>query len=113
MILILYTILNVVLAKIDANKIRNGIHIKHGINALVYCALIAPTFFISWSYPIAMLALRRIVFDTALNMFRGLPYDYISATTTSIIDRISYDFQKEWGYFAYYMIFVVIIILCL
>jgi hypothetical protein len=113
MILILYTILNVVLAKIDANKIRNGIHIKHGINALVYCALIAPTFFISWHYPIAMLALRRIVFDTCLNLFRGLPYDYISATTTSIIDRISYDFQKEWGYFAYYMIFVVIIILCL
>jgi len=101
-----------VLAKIDANKIRDGIHIKHGINALVYCVLIAPTFFISWHYPIAMLALRRIVFDTALNLFRGLPFDYISATTTSIIDRISYDFQQEWGYFCYYMIFVIIIILC-
>ena len=59
-----------------------------------------------------MLALRRIVFDTGLNLFRGLPFDYISATTTSIVDRISYDFQKEWGYFAYYMIFLVIIILC-
>jgi len=113
MILILYTILNLVLAKIDAYKISKGIHIKHGINALVYCVLIAPTFFISWHYPIAMLALRRIVFDTALNLFRGLPFDYISATTTSIVDRISYDFQKEWGYFCYYMIFVVIIILCL
>jgi hypothetical protein len=113
MILILYTIINLVLAKIDAWKIKRGIHIKHGINALIYCVLIAPTFFISWHYPIAMLALRRIVFDTALNLFRGLPFDYISATTTSIVDRISYDFQKEWGYFAYYMIFVVIIILCL
>jgi len=112
LIILAYILLNVVLAKIDANKIRDGIHIKHGINALVYCTLIAPTFFISWHYPIAMLALRRIVFDTSLNLFRGLPFDYISATTTSIIDRISYDFQKEWGYFCYYMIFVIIIILC-
>ena len=112
MILILYTVINLVLAKIDANKIRNGIHIKHGINALVYFALIAPTLFLSWSYPIAMMALRRIVFDTSLNLFRGLPYDYISSTTTSVIDRISYDFQKECGYFAYYTIFLIIIILC-
>jgi hypothetical protein len=101
-----------VLAKIDAWKIKNNKRIRHAINALIYCLLIAPTFFISWSYPIGMLALRRIVFDTGLNLFRGLPFDYISATTTSIVDRISYDFQKEWGYFAYYMIFLVIIILC-
>lgn len=113
MIILAYILVNIILAKIDAWKIKHNKRIRHGINALVYCALIAPTFFISWHYPIAMLALRRIVFDTALNMFRGLPYDYISATTTSIIDRISYDFQKEWGYFAYYMIFVVIIIFCL
>ena len=112
MIIALYIVINLVLAKIDANKIRDGIHIKHGINALIYLVLIAPTFFISWSYPIGMLALRRIVFDTGLNLFRGLPFDYISATTTSIVDRLSYDFQKEWGYFAYYMIFLVIIILC-
>jgi hypothetical protein len=101
-----------VLAKIDSWKISKNIHIKHGINALIYCVLIAPTFFISWHYPIAMLALRRIVFDTALNLFRGLPFDYISATTTSIIDRISYNFQKQYGYFAYYTIFLIIIILC-
>jgi hypothetical protein len=102
-----------VLAKIDANKIRDGIHIKHGINALVYCVLIAPTLYISWTFPIALMALRRIVFDTSLNLFRGLPFDYISATTTSIIDGISYDFQKQYGYFAYYTIFLIIIILCL
>ena len=113
MILSIYIVINLVLAKIDANKIRDGIHIKHGINALVYCTLIAPTLYISWTYPIALMALRRIVFDTALNLFRGLPFDYISATTTSIIDRISYDFQKEYGYFAYYTIFLIIIILCL
>jgi len=101
-----------VLAKIDAWKIANNKRIRHGINALIYCLLIAPTLYISWSFPIALMALRRIVFDTALNLFRGLPFDYISSTTTSIIDRISYDFQKEYGYFAYYTIFLIIIILC-
>ena len=112
MILILYTILNVMLAKIDAWKIKHNKRIRHAINALIYCVLIAPTFFISWHYPMAMLALRRIVFDIALNLFRGLPFDYISATTTSIIDRLSYDFQKEYGYFYYYLIFLIIIIVC-
>ena len=113
MILLAYILVNIILAKVDAWKIKHNKRIRHGINALIYCVLIAPTLYISWTYPIAMLALRRIVFDTALNLFRGLPFDYISSTTTSIIDRISYDFQKEWGYFAYYMIFVVIIILFL
>ena len=112
MIIALYILINVVLAKIDACKINKGVHIKHGINGLIYCVLIAPTLFLSWTYPIAMLALRRIVFDTALNLFRGLPFDYISSSTTSIIDRISYDFQKEYGYFVYYTIFLIIVILC-
>lgn len=113
MILIVYTFLNILLAKIDANKIKKGIHIKHGINALIYIALIAPTFYISWHYPLALLALRRIVFDVSLNLFRGLKYDYISETTTSIIDRMSYNFQKQYGFFAYYIIFIIIIFLCL
>jgi len=101
-----------VLAKIDAWKIKHNKRIRHAINAIIYCVLIAPTLCISWSFPIALMALRRIVFDTALNLFRGLPFDYISSSTTSIIDGISYDFQKEYGYFAYYTIFLIIIILC-
>jgi hypothetical protein len=113
MILILYTIINLVLAKIDAWKIKHNKRIRHAINAIIYFVLIAPTLYISWTFPIALMALRRIVFDTALNLFRGLPYDYISSSTTSIIDRISYDFQKQYGYFAYYTIFLIIIILCL
>lgn len=112
MIIALYILVNILLAKIDAYKIKHNKRIRHAINALVYCVLVAPTFYISWHYPIAMLALRRIVFDTCLNLFRGLPFDYISATTTSIIDRISYDFQKEYGYFVYYAIFLIIVILC-
>jgi len=112
LILSIYILVNLILARIDAWKIKHNKRIRHGINALVYCILIAPTLYISWSFPIALMALRRIVFDTALNLFRGLPFDYISSTTTSIIDRISYDFQDEYGYFAYYTIFLIIIILC-
>jgi len=113
MIISLYIFINVILAKIDALKIKKGLRIRHGINALIYIALIAPTVYISWSFPIAMMALRRIVFDTALNLFRGLPFDYISDSTTSIIDRISYDFQNQYGYFIYNLIFLIIIIVCI
>jgi hypothetical protein len=112
LILSIYILVNIILARIDAWKIAKNKRIRHGINAIIYCILIAPTLYISWSFPIALMALRRIVFDTALNLFRGLPFDYISSTTTSIIDRISYDFQKQYGYFAYYTIFLIIIILC-
>jgi hypothetical protein len=111
-IILLYILINIGLAKIDAIKIANHKRIRHGLNALFYCLLICPTLMISWTYPIGLLALRRIVFDTSLNLFRGLPYDYISSTTTSIIDRISYGFQKKYGYFVYYSIFLIILILC-
>ena len=112
-ILLIYAVINIILAKIDANKIKNGVHIKHGINALVYLILLIPSLFISYTLPISLLALRRIVFDTSLNLFRGLKYDYISLTTTSIIDRVSYKFQEKYGYFIYYGIFLIIVILFL
>jgi len=110
---LLYILINIGLAKIDAVKISNQRRIKHGLNALFYCLLISPTLMISWTYPVGLLALRRIVFDTSLNLFRGLPFDYISSTTTSVIDRISYDFQNRFGYFIYYGIFLIILILCI
>jgi hypothetical protein len=112
-IVTLYILLNIALAYIDAWKISKHKSIKHGLNAFIYCLLISPTILISWTYPIGLLALRRIIFDTSLNLFRGLPFDYISKSTTSVIDRLSYDFQKKYGYFIYYGIFLIITILCL
>jgi len=111
--IIFYTGVNILLAKRDALKISRQKKIEHGTNALVYLALVAPIIYLmqSWVFLIGLLALRRIVFDTALNLFRGLKYDYISATTTSIIDRLSYKFQDRFGYMIYYGIFIIVVIL--
>lgn len=110
---VLYSLLNILLANHDAVKISQHKKIEHGINALVYLALILPAGYLtnSWIFLIGLLALRRIVFDTALNLLRGLRFDYISSTTTSVIDRISYKFQARFGYIPYYGIFLLIVIL--
>jgi hypothetical protein len=112
-LIVVYILINMALAKYDAYKIATNKKIKHGINALVYVILILPTFNFtkSWVYLIGLLALRRIVFDTALNLYRGLKHDYISATTTSIIDRLSYDIQAKYGYLYYYGVFAIIVII--
>ena len=110
---ILYGFLNILLANHDALKISRNQKIEHGINALVYLALILPAGYLtnSWICLIGLLALRRIVFDTALNLIRGLKFNYISKTTTSIIDRLSYNIQAKYGYLPYYGIFAIIVII--
>lgn len=110
---ILYGFLNILLANHDALKISRNQKIEHGINALVYLALILPAGYLtnSWIFLIGLLALRRIVFDTALNLIRGLKFNYISKTTTSIIDRLSYNIQAKYGYLPYYGIFAIIVII--
>lgn len=112
-LLALFTIINIALAKYDSWKIASHKRIYHGINAAVYLLLLICPYIITkdWFFMIALLSLRRIVFDTALNLFRGLRFDYISSTTTSIIDRLSYKFQAKYGYFPYYGMFFILIIL--
>lgn len=110
---VLYSFLNILLANHDALKISRHQKIEHGTNALVYLALILPVGYLtnSWVFLIGLLALRRIVFDTALNLIRGLKFNYISKTTTSIIDRLSYNIQDKFGYIPYYGVFAIILII--
>lgn len=109
----LYICLNVFLAQIDAYKIKVGIHIKHGVNAGVYILLCGITLYITRDvyFFIALMFLRKIVFDTFLNIFRGLPYNYASKTTTSIIDRLTYKINRALGYWLFYGIILIITII--
>ena len=95
----LYTLVNIALAYTDYRLISEGKRVFHGLNGAVYVVLIFPAYFLtdSWSVVIGLLVLRRLVFDISLNLFRGLPYDYTSETTTSIIDRTLYDIQNILG----------------
>lgn len=112
-LLALFTCINIALAKYDAWKIKHNKWIYHGINAVVYLILLIYPYIVTkdWFFMIGLLSLRRIVFDTALNLFRGLRFDYISSTTTSIIDRLSYNFQAKYGYIPYYGMFFILIML--
>jgi hypothetical protein len=112
-LLAIFTLINIALAKYDAWKIKHNKWIYHGINAVVYLILLIYPYILTkdWFFMIGLLSLRRIVFDTALNLFRGLRFDYISATTTSVIDRLSYSFQAKYGYIPYYGMFFILIML--
>jgi hypothetical protein len=108
----LYTLVNIALAYTDYRLISEGERVFHGINGAVYLILISPAYFLTNSLFVVagLLVLRRLVFDVSLNLFRGLPYDYISRTTTSIIDRLLYDIQEVLGP-VYYAILIVTVIL--
>jgi hypothetical protein len=112
LIAVLFAVVNIAHAYHDSVRIKAHKRIHHGLNGIFYIIVIAPVLLSKdWFFIIGLLSLRRVVFDTALNLFRGLRYDYISPTTTSLIDKLSYRFQARFGYVPYYGIFILITIL--
>lgn len=60
--------------------------------------------FIKWLTIIKILGILLIripVFNTLLNIFRGRPANYLSTTTTSIIDQIMNKYIEKIGYWNY------------
>jgi len=110
---LLFILINIVLAAIDANKIKKGLRIYHGINGLVYCALLGIVYLLasSWTLIIGLTLLRIPVFNTFLNYFRGLELTYLSESTTSIIDQITNFIPKKIGYWPYNITLAVLALL--
>lgn len=108
--LLIFILINIGLAKIDANKIKKGIKIKHGINGLIYFVLLNGLYFITYNWVLVLgLAIIRIpIFNTALNYFRGLSLTYVSESTTSIIDHLTLKIIKKIGYWTYNILIVII-----
>ena len=81
-------------AKIDANRIKAGKRIYHGVNGGVYLILSCASAYLlqSWFLLLAVLTIRKIVFDVALNLYRGLPFFYFPQDPKSLIDRLQYRF---------------------
>lgn len=83
-----YALFCVALAKVNADMIEDGKKIKHFWNGLWHViTAIVGTIFWGWLVGIIILCEARVVFDTALNLFRGLPLDYVSIKPASIIDK--------------------------
>lgn len=101
--LILFTLSNIVLAKIDAGKIAKGKTINHAINAVVYVVLVAGTYFLfhNWFLIAALLFNRLLFFNISLSLFRGLPAFYISPNPASVIDKIAKSIFGNKGWLMY------------
>lgn len=92
---LLFCILNLLLAKEDARLILNHQAVNHRKNAVEYCAYVALAMFFSETYYsdiihliISLFLTRVLVFDGALNKYRGLDFFYVSRNPTSVVDKI-------------------------
>lgn len=101
--LILFTLLNIILAAFDASRIKKGKTINHALNAVIYTALVAGTYFLfhNWVLVAALFLNRLIFFNIALSLFRGLPAFYISPKPASIIDKIAKSIFGKNGWLMY------------
>lgn len=84
---IAFIALNIAMAWYHARLIKEDKRIRHGLWAAGY--LVAVGIFcllFTWWYFPALVFLRGVVFSPALNLFRQLPIDYISTSTTSVTD---------------------------
>lgn len=86
---IIFTLVNIVLAFIDAHKIIKSKVINHFLNGAVYLALVAvPVFILKDYWLIPELLLNRLLFfNIPLSKFRGLKWDYVSKDPASITDK--------------------------
>ena len=113
--IIAISILNVVLAFIDAHKIVKGKVINHIINGAIYaCIIFVPYFlFHNWLLIAALLFNRLLFFNIFLSLFRGKKWDYIPLQPISITDKWAkkvFDDNGQLMYGVYAVIFAVLII---
>lgn len=89
---------SILMAAWHKHLIKKGRKIEHALWALLYGALIAAGMY--WQrdelhtiwhigfFALACAVGRLPVFNISLNLFRGLAWNYSSATTTSLVDHI-------------------------
>ena len=113
--LTIFTIINIFLAQLDSRKIGEHKVIKHGLNGLVYAAILAVPYFLFHNLWLigALLFNRLLVFNISLSVFRGLKWDYISHEPKAITDKIAKAIFRNNGmlmYGVYLLIFTGFII---
>lgn len=114
--LIVFTLVNILLAYVDAKKIIKGNSIKHGINAGIYMGIVAIPFFIFHNYFLiaALLFNRLVFFNMFLSLFRKLPAFYMPLKPLAISDILA---GKVFGtngrlmYSIYAVIFIILTVI--
>lgn len=74
-------------AYLNALLIKRDRRIYHGLNGLLHLVIICFCgYMVNWFLIIPMLFQGRLMFDIALNLFRGLDFDYVPEAPKSKID---------------------------
>lgn len=76
-------------AWINAGVIKEGGRIYHGLNGLLHLICWFCIWLVTkeWALLAALPFIGRLFFDSALNIMRGLPLDYVAKNPKSIIDK--------------------------
>jgi ribose/xylose/arabinose/galactoside ABC-type transport system permease subunit len=86
----LYIVFCIILAYINYRLIINDRRIYHALNGLAHLAfwvivyLTMDSLILTLAFPF----IARLFFDVALNLFRGLPLDYVPKNPKSIADKV-------------------------
>lgn len=109
---LLYAVFCVGLAYLNATLIRKGVKISHAYNGAIHItAAVLCWYFLGWKVGVAILLTARLVFDTALNLMRGLPLAYVPLKPASKVDQF-----EKWisaGHIMAAKIVYLILIICL
>jgi hypothetical protein len=135
--ILIFSVINVLLAKFDQKLIAKQTLIKHGINGLVYMAILALPYVLFHDFDKklnlggyimdfitndlcfvgALLFNRLIVFNISLNLLRTdviIRWDYIPLRPKSIVDKIGkffFGLNGKLMYIVYSAIFIALVIL--
>lgn len=109
----IFAVLNVLLAFIDSRLIGKGRRVLHGLNALIYLAMVYIPVWLFNNYWLigCMLATRLVVFNISLNLFRGFTWNYISPSPAAITDKLAKAIFGKRGTLMYFSYFVLLILL--
>ena len=84
-----YCLFSSVLSYFNFRLIKNNKRIYHGLNGFLHLSAAGIAFYMyGWRESVALLCLVRVIFDTTLNICRGLGAGYISESPKSIVDKI-------------------------
>ena len=111
--ILIFTVINIILAYTDAHKIINNQAINHTINAVVYLGALGISVIILkdyWLVP-TILLIRLLIFNIVLSLFRGKKWDYVPLTPLSTIDRLANMIFKNGKQM--YFTYTIILIICL
>jgi hypothetical protein len=97
--LIIYTLFCILFAWFNSIQIAKGLRIWHGLNGAIH--LTTAIYFGLAVHPamgLSILLIARLFFDVSLNLFRGLPIDYVPQEPKSIVDKIEIFLFEDNGW---------------